>query len=121
MKGTLSLRERLVVLMVAAVLPMFALSLWVALRDSRSATEQAQSQLRFAASLLAANQDRAVDAAEQLLGAIAAMPELRAADRSNCQAYFQGLRDSYPMYANIGLIAPDGSVLCHAQGNGNGR
>ncbi len=116
MKGTLSLRERLVVLMMAAVLPMFALSLWVALRESRSATEQAQSQLRFAASLLAANQDRAVDAAEQLLGAIAAMPELRAADRRHCQAYFEGLRDSYPMYSNIGLIAPGGQVVCHAQG-----
>ena len=116
MKGTLSLRERLVILMMAAVLPMFALSLWVALRETRSATEQAQSQLRFAASLLAANQDRAVDAAEQLLGAIAAMPELRSSDRSRCQAYFQGLRDRYPMYSNIGLIAPDGNVVCHAQG-----
>ncbi|ROZ68965.1 PAS domain S-box protein [Ramlibacter sp. WS9] len=116
------MRERLVVLMMAAVLPMFALSLWVALRESRSATEQAQSQLRFAASLLAANQDRAVDAAEQLLGAIAAIPELRAADRGRCQAYFQGLRDSYPMYSNIGLIAPDGSVVCHAQGtSGDGN
>jgi PAS domain S-box-containing protein len=116
MEGTLSLRERLVVLMMAAVLPMFAFSLWVALRETRSATEQAQSQLTFAASLLAANQDRAVDAAEQLLGAIAAMPELRSGDKSRCQAYFVGLRDHYPMYSNIGLIAADGNVVCHAQG-----
>ena len=32
MQGRLSLRERLVILMVAAILPLFALSFWLALR-----------------------------------------------------------------------------------------
>jgi PAS domain S-box-containing protein len=116
MQGRLSLRERLVILMVAAVLPVFALSLWVALRETRSATQMAQSQLRFAASLLAANQDRAVDAAEQLLGAVAAMPGLRDLGPVRCQAYFENLRERYPMYSNIGLISADGLMACHAQG-----
>ncbi|MDB5872614.1 MAG: putative histidine kinase, classic [Ramlibacter sp.] len=116
MQGRLNLRERLVLLMVAAVLPMFALSLWVAVRETRAATEMAQSQLKFAASLLAANQDRAADAAEQLLGAIAAMPDLRLDGRGRCQAYFESLRDRYRMYSNIGLLAVDGQVVCHARG-----
>jgi len=64
MQGRLSLRERLVLLMVAAVLPIFALSAWLAARESQERISMAQSQLLLAASLLAANQDRAVDAAE---------------------------------------------------------
>jgi PAS domain S-box-containing protein len=122
MRGRLNLRERLLILMVAAMLPLFALSLWLALRESRSATELAQSQLRLSASLLASNQDRAVDAAEQLLGAIAAVPDLRSTRGGRCQRYFERLRDRYPMYANIGLISLDGEMLCHASartGNAN--
>jgi PAS domain S-box-containing protein len=114
MLGRLSLRERLVVLMLAALLPVLGLSLWMALRETRSSIELAQSQLRFAASLIAANQDRAVDATEQLLGAIAAVPDLRASGRPRCQAYFEHLRERYPMYLNIGLLAPDGRPVCHA-------
>jgi len=114
MLGSLSLRERLVVLMLAALLPVLGLSFWMALRETQSSIELAQSQLRISASLLAANQDRAVDAAEQLLGAIAAMPELRTLGRARCQAYFERLRERYPMYSNIGLLALDGQPVCHA-------
>jgi PAS domain S-box-containing protein len=114
MLGRLSLRERLVVLMLAALLPVLGLSLWMALRETRSSIELAQAQLRFSASLLAANQDRSVDAAEQLLGAIATVPDLRSFGRARCQAYFEQLRDRYPMYSNMGLLAPDGQPVCHA-------
>ena len=116
MQGRLSLRERLVILMVAAILPLFALSFWLALREARSATQLTQSQLRFAAALVAANQDAAVESAKQLLGAIAAIPQLGSGGRSQCQAYFENLRGRHPMYANIGLLDPDGRVVCHAIG-----
>ncbi|MDP3762334.1 MAG: PAS domain-containing protein [Ramlibacter sp.] len=118
MQGRLSLRERLVILMVAAVLPIFALSIWFAARETRSRIDLAQSQLLFAASLLATSEGKAVDAAEQLLGAISAIPDLRSwgHDRARCQSYFQSLRERYPMYSNIGLLAPDGLPVCHASG-----
>ena len=114
MQGRLSLRERLVILMVSAILPLFALSFWLALREARSATLLTQSQLRFAAALVAANQDAAVESAKQLLGAIAAIPQLGSAGRGQCHAYFENLLGRYPMYANIGLLDPDGRVVCHA-------
>lgn len=116
MQSRLSLRERLVLLMVAAVLPIFALSIWLAARESQERIGLAQSQLLLAASLLAANQDGAVDAVEQLLGAIAAMPDLSIAKRSRerCQPYFEDLHKRYPMYTNIGLLGLDGQVFCHA-------
>jgi PAS domain S-box-containing protein len=119
MQGRLSLRERLVILLVAAVLPMFALSIWLAAGEARERIGLAQSQLLFAASLLAANQDRAVDASEQLLGAVAGMPDMLPArrDRTQCQRYFETLRERYPMYSNIGLLGVDGHVVCHARGS----
>jgi len=118
MQGRLSLRERLVILMVAAVLPVFALSIWFAARETRSRIDLAQSQLLFAASLLATSEGKAVDAAGQLLGAISAIPDLRSwgRDRARCQSYFQGLRERYPMYSNIGLLALDGLPVCDASG-----
>jgi PAS domain S-box-containing protein len=118
MLGRLRLRERLVVLMVAAVLPIFALTIWFAARETRSRIDLAQSQLLFAASLLAASEGKAVDAAEQLLSAISAIPDLRSwgRDRTRCQSYFENLRERHPMYSNIGLLALDGLPICHASG-----
>ena len=116
MQGRLSLRERLVILMVAAILPLFALSFWLALREMRSATQLTLSQLKFAASLVAANQEAAVESARQMLGAISAIPQLRAGGRSRCQAYFENLRGRYPVYRNIGLLDLDGRVVCQAKG-----
>jgi PAS domain S-box-containing protein len=116
MQGSLSLRERLVILMVAAILPLFALSFWLALRETRSATELAQSQLKFAASLVAANLDRNVEAAQQLLVAIGGMPQPEPGGPQSCQGYFEGLRRRFPVYSDIGLLALDGSVVCHAVG-----
>jgi PAS domain S-box-containing protein len=116
MQSTLSLRERLVLLMVAAVLPIFALSIWLAAREPQERIGLVQSQLLMAASLLAANQDRAVEAAEQLLGAIASSPELASGnrDRDRCRSYFANLGKRFPMYSNIGLLAADGQAFCHA-------
>ena len=114
MRAGLNLRRRLVILMVAAMLPLFGLSVWMALRESRSDIELAQAQLGVSAALLAANQDRAVVATEQLLGAIAAMPGLRSGGRARCQGYFEDLRKRSPMYDNIGLLGRDGNLVCHA-------
>lgn len=119
MQGGLSLRERLLVVLAAALLPLFVAAIWVAADESREAGALAQSQLKFAASLLAANQDHTVEATEQMLGAVAALPELRLGARARCRAYFEDVHRRFGMYTNIGLIAPDGQVLCHALGAGD--
>ena len=118
MQGRLSLRERLVILTLATVLPILALSIWLASRETRSRIELAQSQLLFSASLLATTMDLAVGGGQQLLDAVAAMPDMRAGRRSAaaCQAYFASLNERLPMYSNLGLLNPDGQVFCHASG-----
>jgi PAS domain S-box-containing protein len=114
MEGRLSLRERLVLLVVAAILPLAALSVWASLRGLESDSKLAQSQLKFAASLIAAHQDNTVESAEHLLAAIGAMPMMRSHDRSACGKYFESLRGNYPIYANIGIVDLEGNIICHA-------
>ncbi|MES3000383.1 MAG: PAS domain-containing protein [Pseudomonadota bacterium] len=114
MRGHLSLQQRVVILMVAAILPLSALSVWLAIRETRSATELAKAQLKFAASIIAANQDRTIDSTHALLTAIAAMPDLRGASVARCQAYFAELKTRNPMYFNIGFFDTEGRAVCHA-------
>lgn len=114
MAVTLSLQERLMLLVVAAILPLAALSVWFSLREMESDTQLAQSQLKFAASLIAAHQDRTVEAAQQLLGTISAMPQMRSPERKSCEKYFEALHDLYPIYSNMGIVDIQGNVVCHA-------
>lgn len=116
MEGRLTLQERLMILLVAAILPLAALSVWFSVQEMAHDTETAKSQLRFAASLIAAHQDDTVESAQHLLAAISAMRIMRSPDRRHCEKYFEGLRGTYPIYANIGILDLQGSVVCHANG-----
>ena len=118
MQSKLGLRGRLMVLVVAAILPLAALSVWSAVRGIDASMQLARTQLQFGASAVAASQDQTVEAARQLLAAVAVSTQLRAADSASCNLYFEDLRARYPSYTNIGLVAPDGSVACHANWRG---
>jgi PAS domain S-box-containing protein len=114
MRHSLSLQGRLAMLVVAAILPLAAFSVWFALSATQEAIHEAQSQLKFSASLVAAHQDRMVESAQQLLGAVATLPGLRSADPQRCANYFEGLRGLYPVYSNIGILDLEGRTVCHA-------
>ncbi|RZJ25536.1 MAG: PAS domain S-box protein [Haliea sp.] len=114
MGDKLGLQGRLAMLVVAAILPLALLSAWAGWRAMGAATEQAQAQLQLSASLVAANHDRVVEATRNLLSAISLMPDLRTGDRQRCIMYFEGLRGQFPIYANLGLLDPQGATVCHA-------
>jgi PAS domain S-box-containing protein len=111
-----SLRTRLLLLISAAVLPLFAFALLSAWREADAALERTQRQLRFTAELLAAQQDNLTESTEHLLASIAAVPDVKALDAARCGDYFSTLRGRLPTYANIGLLDGDGNVVCHANG-----
>jgi PAS domain S-box-containing protein len=115
MEGRLSLQERLVILLVAAILPLAALSVWFSVREMETETELAKSQLRFAASLIASHQGQMVESTKNLLSAISAMPMTRSLDRNACNKYFEALRGIYPIYTNLGIVDATGKGLCHAK------
>jgi PAS domain S-box-containing protein len=116
MGDSLSLRERLLLLVITAILPLAALLVWILVREIADDIELAESQLKFAASLIASHQDRNVEAAQNLLGTISAMPQMRAPDRKSCEKFFEALHGIHPVYSNFGIVDLKGDVICHAGG-----
>ncbi len=116
MGGRLSLQERLLLLVLAAILPLAAMLAWFSVRHVESATRLAQSQLKFAASLVAAQQDHMVEAARHLLEAVSTIPPVGSPERKSCERYLKSLRALHPNYAGIGVADLRGNVICHAGG-----
>ena len=61
MKPEVTLRTRLVMLVIAATVPLFGLSLVGAVLTANDAVTQTSTNLEFSASLVAANQQRVAD------------------------------------------------------------
>ena len=117
MKSRTTLRFRLVLLVLVAIVPLFGLSVVKAVLTADSAISDATKNLEFAASLVAANQDRVAESARQLLTAVASRAEQADWQKDNCQQYFRTLRDQLKVYANIGVVGANGYVRCHSTDN----
>ena len=111
-KPAVTLRARLVVLIFAAVIPLLALALFNAWRSAEDAVNRATEQLKFSASLVAANQLRITDSARQILTAVANAPGLLEGSAEDCQRYLKTLNDRFSVYVNLGLIDADGRLRC---------
>jgi PAS domain S-box-containing protein len=116
MKLNITLRTRIVMLVVAAIVPLFGLSIFKAWLSEDAAIGRATSNLQVAASLVAANQEQFTNSSFQLLVAIANAPGLLEAKPADCQRYLKALMDGLPVYANLGLIGLDGIFRCDAVG-----
>ncbi len=108
-----SLRSRLVLLVLAATLPLAGVAVFKTVQESRADIRRATGQLEFAAALVAANQERATLSARQLLHTIAQAPGLLSGDGAECQRYLKALSARLPSFASIGLAGPDGITRCH--------
>ena len=117
MKARISLRVRIVMLVMAAIVPLFGLSIFKALLNADAEMERAKSNLRFAASLAAASQERVADSAQQVLTVIASLPGLQDGKNPDCDRYFSSLTQRLPEYANLGIVGLDGQTRCHALGS----
>ncbi|NMM04742.1 PAS domain S-box protein [Polaromonas sp.] len=112
----ITLRTRIVMLVVAAIVPLFGLSIFKAWLSEDAAITRATGNLQIAAALVAANQDRVTSSSFQLLLAIANAPGLLEGKPADCQRYLQALLDPLPVYANLGLIGIDGYFRCDGVG-----
>ncbi len=107
-----SLRARLLLLVLLAVLPVLGLILYTDLEQRKLAATQAQEDaLRFAR-LAAADQAQLIQGMHQLLAALAQLPAVRDGDPDTCTTLFTNLLKQYPVYANLGAARPNGEVFC---------
>lgn len=118
MKFPVSLRTRIVLLVVVAIVPLFGMSIFKALHNADAELERSKANLQFAASLAAASQERTADSARQVLSVIASLPGLQdSSGNFDCNRYFSGLTRLLPEYANVGILGLDGHTRCHALGS----
>jgi PAS domain S-box-containing protein len=110
-----SLRFRLILLVLLAVLPALGLALYTGLEGRRQAAVQAQENTLRLARLMAKDQERLVEGADQLLNALARLPAIRDRDPVACNALFADLMTQAWHYANFVATAPDGEVFCSGE------
>jgi predicted ester cyclase len=107
-----SLRVRFVLLAVIAVLPALGLLFYTVNQQRDSAIASAQDDTSRVASLAASDQGRQIDSTRQLLTLLARLPEVRGDDVAICSGLMASLLADFPLYANLGTIAPDGTLEC---------
>ena len=113
MKFKATLRLRLVLLMLAAILPLFALSLGTSVLTTDAAIKRATGNLQAAAALVASNQQQMAETAKQVLTAVANSPDVVEGNAARCSIYLANINRLYTIYANLGIIGVDGYTLCH--------
>ena len=105
------LRGRLILLVLLAVLPAFALTWYTGWEDrQRQRASVADDTVAFAR-IVANDQERAIDGTRQVLSDLAAIPEVRAGNPERSRSYFAVLMKLYHGYTSFSVVAPDGAVL----------
>ncbi|MHB1240525.1 MAG: bifunctional diguanylate cyclase/phosphodiesterase [Gammaproteobacteria bacterium] len=112
---TTGLRGRLLLLVLLAVVPAFALMFYTAVRDQHRAARNAEHQALGVVRLAAAEQNQLIAATRQLLITFSQLPVLKpASSAAACHQTLAALREPYPYYANFGVATPDGQMYCSA-------
>src|SRR5438552_3768218 len=104
-----SLRSRLLALVVFAVTPALALSLYTGLEQRRLAAVEAEEAALSAVRLAAGNQERLIEGARQLLLTLAHLPAMQWGGADECNAFLGKLLKEHRVYANFGVADESGS------------
>lgn len=109
-----SLRARLILLVLLAVIPALGLILYTGAEQRRLAAENTRADALSLARLLAADHARIIEETRQLLLTLTHLSEVREADSAACSDLFSGLLEEHPRYNNLGATTLDGDVFCSA-------
>ncbi|HUI07664.1 MAG TPA: PAS domain-containing protein [Verrucomicrobiae bacterium] len=111
-----SLRLRLAVVVLLAVVPSLGLIYFNARAQRAAAIATARDDVDRLARLAAAHNTRVIEGARQMLVTLAQLPAIRGGSAADCRAALKDLLGEYSLYSNLGVASPDGKVLCTAVG-----
>jgi signal transduction histidine kinase/HAMP domain-containing protein len=112
-----SLRCRLIVLVLLAVIPAFGVILHSAASHRDLTAEQVQNNALRAARSIAAEHDRFLENAHQFLIMLARLPQVRDNEKASCRRILAGLLE--PLYLDLGVTDPKGNSICTALPSGS--
>ena len=115
----LSLRTRLMALVLLAIFPLLILIFINAAEQRSAAAGRAQSEALRVALFAVSSQAQFIEQTRQFLVNLTQSPELSSGETPACNEAFTVLRAQYlqqqPRYLNLGLIDPDGRIYCSIQ------
>ncbi len=110
----LTLRVRLLFLVLLALVPVLVLMLAAGLEARQTEGRRAQEQALQLVRLIARDQAQSINDARQFLITLAQLPAMQAHDTAACNRFMVNAHKQYPRYANLGALTPDGKVFCSA-------
>jgi PAS domain S-box-containing protein len=103
---------RLLILLVVAALPIFALQVHGLLEGREERKAKIAQRALDLARLAAAQQDQFIEGARHLLAAAAQFPEVQNLDAAGCDSRITDLLKHFPIITGMGAVAPDGVRFC---------
>ncbi|MCX5891197.1 MAG: ATP-binding protein [Deltaproteobacteria bacterium] len=109
-----SLRSRAILLVLMAILPLLALTLYSYFDGRARAVREVQRDELVAARNLATIQETLIRTTRELLMGLARLPQVQRRDRAACEALFAKVLEQCPYYAALAGADPEGQVFASA-------
>jgi signal transduction histidine kinase len=109
-----SLRLRLWLLVLLALIPALILMLYTAAEQRHHAVRDVQDQALRMAQIVSSDQERLINGTRHLLSVLAHVPDVRDRGPDVCSRFLSSLLEDKPLYANFGLINRAGDAVCSA-------
>jgi signal transduction histidine kinase len=109
-----TLRTRLLLLVVLAIIPVLGLTLYTNLEERQLRKALVQEHAMRLSRLVSADYERLIEDARRLLVTLSRLPAVRDLNRAACTALFADLLAQHSSYANLGVIDADGHIFCSA-------
>jgi signal transduction histidine kinase len=109
-----SLRARLILLILVAVVPAMAVMLYTVLEQRRLDVLSIEKKLAHLTKLEARQERQIIEGGRQILQAMAYFLQRSDGNPLRCTSFFADLLMHYQRFANLGAVKPDGQVFCSA-------
>jgi HAMP domain-containing protein len=109
-----SLRVRLLLLVLLALIPARGLGIYTAWEMRQIARAEALQDAMRMARVASTAGERLVEGAHQLLLTLARLPEVRQQNAAACSKLLADLLKPYPYFSNLGVATLNGDVFCSA-------
>ena len=109
-----SLRTRLILLILVAVVPAMAVMLYTAWEQRQLDVIHIRERMAHLTKLEAREERQILEGGRQILQAMAHFLQRSDGDSVSCASFFSSLLEHYQRYANLGAVKPDGHVFCSA-------
>lgn len=109
-----SLRFRLLLLVLIAIIPVLGMTLYTAAEGRQRETSRLQITALRMAQIISDEEQELIKGTRQFLVALAHLPAIRGGDPGACATLLTDLMAHYSRYANLGVAGADGSLFCSA-------